>query len=117
MLSLGWGAVLNGHPAAGRWGTMTATMHINAQEMIAVCKGLLSFHNLIKDWTVHVRLDNIMTVAHINNMSSRIPLLSQILNGFKSDQALMAILASCPPIENQRYAHLQHYTSTRAGLP
>lgn len=74
----GWGAVLGTAEAAGQWGQHTATLHINAKEMLAVLRALLSFRKEIRDHTVIVRSDNMVTVSYINRMAGRIPLLSRI---------------------------------------
>ncbi len=63
----GWGAMCNGHAAAGLWSGPQLQWHINCLELLAVWLALHRFKTLIHEKHVLVRTDNTATVAYINH--------------------------------------------------
>ncbi len=65
--AMGWGAMCNGHAAAGLWTGSRLQWHINCLELLAVRLALRRFKGLLHDKHVLVRTDNTATVAYINH--------------------------------------------------
>ncbi len=65
--AMGWGAMCNGHAAAGIWTGSRLQWHINCLELLAVWLALRHFKGLLHDKHVLVRTDNTATVAYINH--------------------------------------------------
>ncbi len=65
--AMGWGAMCNGHAAAGLWTGSRLQWHINCLELLAVWLALRRFKGLQHDKHVLVRTDNTATVAYINH--------------------------------------------------
>ncbi len=65
--AMGWGAMCNGHAAAGLWTGSRLQWHINCLELLAVWLALRRFKGLLHDKHVLVRTDNTATVAYINH--------------------------------------------------
>ncbi len=65
--AMGWGAMCNGHAAAGLWTGSQLQWHINCLELLAVWLALCRFKGLLHDKHVLVRTDNTATVAYINH--------------------------------------------------
>ncbi len=63
----GWGAMCNGHAAAGLWTGPQLQWHINCLELLAVWLALRRFRTLLHEKHVLVRSDNTATVAYINH--------------------------------------------------
>ncbi len=63
----GWGAMCNGHAAAGLWTGPQLQWHINCLELLAVWLALRRFRTLLHDKHILVRSDNTATVAYINH--------------------------------------------------
>ncbi|CAM4416232.1 unnamed protein product [Leuciscus chuanchicus] len=63
----GWGAMCNGHAAAGSWTGPQRLWHVNCLELLAVRLALHRFRALLKGQHVLVRSDNTATVAYINH--------------------------------------------------
>jgi hypothetical protein len=64
--SMGWGAMCNGHAAAGSWtGPQHLFWHVDCLELLAVRLTLHRFHALLKNQHVLVRSNNTATVAYI----------------------------------------------------
>ncbi len=63
----GWGAICNGHAAAGFWTGPQLQWHINYLELLAVWLALRRFRTLLHEKHVLVRSDNTATVAYINH--------------------------------------------------
>ncbi len=63
----GWGAMCNGHAAAGLWTGPQLQWHINCFELLAVWLALRRFKRLLHKKHVLVRTDNTATVAYINH--------------------------------------------------
>ncbi len=61
----GWGAMCNGHAAAGLWTGPQLQWHINCLELLAVWLALRRFRTLLHEKHILVRLDNTATVAYI----------------------------------------------------
>ncbi len=62
----GWGAMCNGHAAAGVCTGPQLQWHINCLELLAVLLALCYFKTLLHERHVLVRTDNTATVAYIN---------------------------------------------------
>ncbi len=65
--TMGWGAMCNGHAAAGLWTGPQLQWHINCIELLAVWLALRCFKMLLHEKNVLVRTDNTATVAYINH--------------------------------------------------
>ncbi len=65
--AMGWGAMCNGHAAAGLWTGSRLQWHVNCLELLAVWLALRHFKVLLHDKHVLVRTDNTATVAYINH--------------------------------------------------
>ncbi len=65
--AMGWGAMCNGHAAAGLWTGSRLQWHINCLKLLAVWLALRRFKGLLHDKHVLVRTDNTATVAYINH--------------------------------------------------
>ncbi len=63
----GWGAMCNGHAAAGLWTGPQLQWHINCLELLAVWLALRRFRTLLHEKYVLVCSDNTATVAYINH--------------------------------------------------
>ncbi len=63
----GWGAMCNGHAAAGLWTGPQLQWHINCLELLAVWLALRRFSTLLHEKHILVRSDNTATVAYINH--------------------------------------------------
>ncbi len=63
----GWGAMCNGHAAAGLWTGPQLQWHINCLELLAVWLALRRFRTLLHEKHILVRSDNTATVAYINH--------------------------------------------------
>ncbi len=63
----GWGAMCNGHTAAGLWTGPQLQWHINCLELLAVWLALRRFRTLLHEKHILVRSDNTATVAYINH--------------------------------------------------
>ncbi len=61
----GWGAMCNGHAAAGLWTGPQLQWHINCLELLAVWLALRRFRTLLHEKHILVRSDNTATVAYI----------------------------------------------------
>ncbi len=64
---MGWGAMCNGHAAAGLWTGPQLQWHINCLELLAVWLALRRFRTLLHEKHILVRSDNTATVAYINH--------------------------------------------------
>ncbi|XP_051528310.1 uncharacterized protein LOC127425963 [Myxocyprinus asiaticus] len=62
----GWGAVCNGHAAAGLWTGLRLHWHINCLELLAILLTLQRFRPLIQGKHVLVQTDNTTMVAYVN---------------------------------------------------
>ncbi|XDV35969.1 hypothetical protein PO909_005827 [Leuciscus waleckii] len=62
----GWGAMCNGHAAAGSWTGPQRLLNVNYLELLAVRLALHRFRALLRGQHVLVRSDNTATVAYIN---------------------------------------------------
>ncbi len=65
--AMGWGAMCNGHAAAGLWTRSRFQWHVNCLELLAVRLALRRFKGLLHDKHVLLRTDNTATVAYINH--------------------------------------------------
>ncbi len=65
--AMGWGAMCNGHAAAGLWTGSRLQWHVNCLELLAVWLALRRFKRLLHDKHVLVHTDNTATVAYINH--------------------------------------------------
>ncbi len=65
----GWGAMCNGHAAAGLWTGPQLQWHINFLKLLAVWLALCHFKTLLHKRHVLVRTDNTVTVAYINHQA------------------------------------------------
>ncbi len=63
----GWGAMCNGHAAAGLWTGPQLQWHINCLELLAVWLALRRFRTLLHGKPILVRSDNTATVVYINH--------------------------------------------------
>ncbi len=63
----GWGAMCNGHAAAGLWTGPQLQWHINCLELLAVWLALRRFRTLLHEKHILVRSDNTAIVAYINH--------------------------------------------------
>ncbi len=61
--AMGWGAMCNGHAAAGLWTRPRLQWHINCLELLAVWLALRRFKSLLHDKHVLVLTDNTATIA------------------------------------------------------
>ncbi len=81
--AMGWGAMCNGHAAAGLWTGPQLQWHINCLELLAVWLALHRFRTLLHEKHILVRSDNTATVAYINHQgglrSSRMSQLTRHL--------------------------------------
>ncbi len=68
--AMGWGAMCNGHAAAGLWTGPRLQWHINCLELLAVWLALRRFKTQLHDKHVLVRTDNTATVVYINHQGS-----------------------------------------------
>ncbi len=66
----GWGAICNGHAAAGLWTGPQLQWLINCLKLLAVWLALRCFKTLLHERHVLVRTDNTATVAYINHQGS-----------------------------------------------
>ncbi len=66
----GWGAMCNGHAAAGLWTGPQLQWHINCLELLAVWLALRRFRTLLHEKHILVRSDNTATVAYITKRST-----------------------------------------------
>lgn len=64
----GWGAATQGLVAKGCWTLADKELHINAKELLAVLLAVKSFTRHRPCAHIHVRSDNMTTVAHINKL-------------------------------------------------
>ena len=62
----GWGAMCNGHAAAGSWTGPQRLLHVNCLELLAVRLALHRFRTFLTGQHVLVRSDNTATVTYIN---------------------------------------------------
>ncbi len=65
----GWGAMCNGHAAAGLWTGPQLQWHINFLKLLAVWLAPRHFKTLLHKRHVLVRTDNTVTVAYINHQA------------------------------------------------
>ncbi len=65
--TMSWGAMCNGHAAAGLWTGPQLQWHINCLELLAVWLALRHFKMLLHEKHVLVRTDNTATIAYINH--------------------------------------------------
>ncbi len=65
--TMSWGAMCNGHAAAGLWTGPQLQWHINCLELLAVWLALRRFKMLLHEKHVLVHTDNTVTVAYINH--------------------------------------------------
>ncbi len=65
-----WGAMCNGHAAAGLWTGPQLQWHINCLEVLAVWLALCRFKTLLYERHVLARTNNTATVAYINHQGS-----------------------------------------------
>ncbi|XDV54162.1 hypothetical protein PO909_022516 [Leuciscus waleckii] len=79
----GWGAMCNGHAAAGSWTGPQRLLHVNCLKLLAVRFALHRFLALLKGQQVLVRTDNTATVVYINRQgglrSRRMSQLARLL--------------------------------------
>ena len=77
--NLGWGAVCQEMKMGGPWSKEEKKLHINALELKAAHLALKSVAKNKTDILVHIKMDNITAVAHINKMGgTKSPILNQI---------------------------------------
>ena len=67
-----------GDSSRGSWEASEASLHINARELLAVERGLLSFEEVLRGQTVSVYCDNTTAVAYLRKQGG---LRSEFLNG------------------------------------
>ncbi len=96
----GWGAMCNGHAAAGLWTGPQLQWHINCLELLAVWLALRRFRTLLHEKHVLVRLDNTATIAYINHQG-RSTLPSHVATRppsppLESEASEVASRRSCP---------------------
>ncbi len=119
----GWGAMCNGHAAAGLWTGPQLQWHINCLELLAVWLALHRFRTLLHEKHILVRSDNTATVAYINHQgglrSRRMSQLSRHLLLW-SQKHLRSLRAVHVPGELNRAADefsRQHAPSGRMATP
>ncbi len=96
----GWGAMCNGHAAAGLWTGPQLQWHINCLELLAVWLALRRFRTLLHEKHILVRSDNTATVAYINHQG-RSTLPSHVATRppsppLESEASEVASRRSCP---------------------
>lgn len=64
----GWGAVLDGATAQGKWTDTESLWHINGKELLAVLFGLKCLTRKMSNVVIRVLSDNTTTVRYINKM-------------------------------------------------
>ncbi|KAI2649876.1 Transposon Ty3-G Gag-Pol polyprotein [Labeo rohita] len=64
---VGWGAVLEGRPAQGKWEGHQLDWHINCLELMAVFLALKYFLHQLRGCHVLVRVDNTAAVSYLNH--------------------------------------------------
>lgn len=64
----GWGAVLGGATAQGRWTQLESSWFINEKELLAVLFGLKCLARDVSKTVIRVLSDNTTTVMYINKM-------------------------------------------------
>ncbi len=65
--AMGWGAMCNGHAAAGLWTGPRLRWHINCLELLSIWLALHCFKTLLHDKHVLVRTENTANVTYINH--------------------------------------------------
>jgi len=75
----GWGAICQQVATQGVWGINEKNLHINALELMAVLFAVKAYTKELNNCHIHVRVDNMTTMAHINRMGgTRSPTLIAI---------------------------------------
>ena len=80
--NLGWGAVCNSHRMGGPLSIEEKKMHINALELKAATFAVKSMTKDKNKVLVHLKMDNVTSVAHINKMGGT---RSKLLNDLTKD--------------------------------
>ena len=75
----GWGAICQGHEAAGFWNCRMSMMPSNYREMMAILLALKSYKNL-DNKKVQVLTDNIAAAAYVNHLGGPSKQLCQLAN-------------------------------------
>ncbi len=95
--AMGWGAMCNGHAAAGLWTGSRLQWHVNCLELLAVWLALRHFKVLLHDKHVLVRTDNTATVAYINHQGGlRSRCNSPAISSLESEASEVASRRSYP---------------------
>ncbi len=92
----GWGAMCNGHAAAGLWTGHQLQWHINCLELLAVWLALRRFKTLLHERHVLVRMDNTATVVYINHQAPVACRNSPAISSFGVKASEVASRRSCP---------------------
>jgi hypothetical protein len=74
----GWGASLDGVPAAGFWNTSLSFAHSNYRELLAVLLAILSFEVPLTGKCLEVFTDNITTRAYVIHQGGPDPLFNRL---------------------------------------
>lgn len=100
----GWGATMQNQKVQGHWTNSEKSEHINALELRAVWLALRTFLPDERNLHVHVRTDNMTTVAHINKLggtrSSHLIDLTKHLWQFCLSRQLTLTAEHLPGIDN-----------------
>ncbi|XP_051535281.1 uncharacterized protein LOC127429940 [Myxocyprinus asiaticus] len=102
----GWGAVCNGHTAAGLLTGPRLHWHINCLELLAILLALTRFWPLIQGKHVLVQTDNTTTVAYVNRQGSlRSRCMSQLIRSLLLESAALQVTSShSHPGQSQHYS-------------
>ncbi len=109
----GWGAMCNGHAAAGLWTGPQLQWHINFLELLAVWLALRRFRTLLHEKHILVRSDNTATVAYINHQGG---LRSRRISPAISSFGVRSIWGRFAPFMSQASSIVQP-TSSHVSTP
>lgn len=102
----GWGAVLNRTvPARGFFSLTEQQDHINVQELMALDKALDCFPMVTGPGVLRLRLDSTVSVAVMNNMTTRSPALMAVLTSVSNKLSARGLRAEASWLSSVANAH------------
>ena len=87
----GWGAVCDAAEASGLWNPHMLQEHSNVKELMGVLLALRSFRAYVKNKSVQIVSDNIVSVAYINHLGGPCPRLSEIARTVYAEAAMLGV--------------------------
>ena len=113
----GWRAYCNGVHTGGCWDTTEATLHINAQEMLAALYGIKCFARTASNLHILLRSDNSTVVAYVNHLGgTKSRILSDIVRELWQwclDRGTTITAQHLPGLENVRADFMSRHLSDR----